>query len=604
MSSQTDDRYSGSRLASFLADIGKFATAATDDNNNPSTRAAVRGGLFELVSVTLAQNKVAATVGAVAVLAFTAVVTALAAPTALAALTIAVGAYAVGYLATKLAEQAEIGVTQDNTFTASDLSATISSANISFSTAKAFAELQGFPISDKAKTKEDILDELFDYENDFPAPQKDPSNPENAGVIYDEHEEEQTGGYDSESQETNQQAEEDFVSGWEEAENNIGGSDGGGSDGGGSGKPIILDLDGDGVELVDLDDSTAFYDIDGDGYRERMGWAAADDGFLAYDKDGDGIISAHDELSFVSYVEGARTDLEGLAHFDTNGNGRLDPGDAEWGKFRVWQDLDQDGESDPGELRTLSEAGIESIALTSDGVERTVANNEVFGEGTYTHSDGERSFLDAALRHSAYGFREDADGNVTVGSGGDAVLHVAGPTTEAVRSLDAAALGVAGIVGHDTVDHLTAARARPRAGGRARPTSCHAALQEHRRARPLLRGVGSTQPEHGGDGSARRRRHRGRPREARRFRPYQRGGGAQHAAVSRRSRRAARQGCLVQAGGLAGRHWKAHRSRLASARANHRGLSYRAILRALEGPRRGISMRRSGVREHSLSGTR
>ena len=281
--------------------------------------------------------------------------------------------------------------------------------------------------------------------------------PESYGVIYDEHEEEQTGGYDDQSQKTNQQAEEEYFSAWEEAENNIGGSNDGGSDGGGFGKPIVLDLDGDGVELVDLDDSTAFYDIDGDGYRERMGWAAADDGFLAYDKDGDGIISAHDELSFVSYVEGARTDLEGLAHFDTNGNGRLDPGDAEWGKFRVWQDLDQDGESDPGELRTLSEAGIESIALTSDGVERTVANNEVFGEGTYTHSDGERSFLDAALRHSAYGFREDADGNVTVGSGGDAVLHVAGPTTEAVRSLDAAALGVAGIVGHDTVDHLTAA---------------------------------------------------------------------------------------------------------------------------------------------------
>ena len=231
---------------------------------------------------------------------------------------------------------------------------------------------------------------------------------------------------------------------------------GGGSDGG-SGKPIILDLDGDGVELVDLDESTAFYDIDGDGYRERMGWASADDGFLAYDKDGDGVIAAHDELSFVSYVEGARTDLEGLAHFDTNGNGQLDPGDAEWGKFRVWQDLDQDGESDPGELRTLSEAGIESIALTSDGVERTVANNEVFGEGVYTHADGERSFLDAALRHSAYGFREDANGDITVRIDGEAALHVAGPTADAVRSLDAAALGVAGIVGHDTVDHLTAA---------------------------------------------------------------------------------------------------------------------------------------------------
>ena len=231
----------------------------------------------------------------------------------------------------------------------------------------------------------------------------------------------------------------------------------GGDGGGGGGKPIVLDLDGDGVELVALDDSTAFYDINGDGYRERMAWASADDGFLAYDKDGDGTISAHDELSFVSYVEGAETDLEGLAHFDTNGNGKLDSGDAEWSKFRVWQDLDQDGVSDAGELQTLDEAGITEISLTSDGVERTVSGNTVFGEGAYTDGDGSHSFFDVALQHSDWGIREDADGNITVGSGENTLLHIAGPTTEAIRRLDASVLGVAGIIGHDTVDHLTAA---------------------------------------------------------------------------------------------------------------------------------------------------
>ncbi len=231
---------------------------------------------------------------------------------------------------------------------------------------------------------------------------------------------------------------------------------GGGGGGGGGGKPIVLDLDGDGVELIELEDSTAFYDINGDGYRERMAWASADDGFLAYDKDGDGTISAHDELSFVSYVEGARTDLEGLAHFDTNDDGVLDARDAEWGKFRVWRDLDQDGESDPGELQTLAEAGITSISLTSDGVEQTVAGNTVFGEGSYTDGEGSQSFFDVALQHSDWGIREDADGNITVGSGEDALLHFAGPTTEAERRLDASVLGVAGIIGHDTADQLKA----------------------------------------------------------------------------------------------------------------------------------------------------
>ena len=168
--------------------------------------------------------------------------------------------------------------------------------------------------------------------------------------------------------------------------------------GGGDGYPIVLDLDGDGVELVPLEESTAFYDINGDGYRERMAWASADDGFLAYDKDGDSRIAAHDELSFVSYVPGAQTDLEGLRHFDTDGDGRLDPDDAEWGMFRVWQDLDQDGESDPGELSSLDEAGIEWISLTSDGVKRKVAGNTVFGEGEYVGPHGRRAFWDVSLQ--------------------------------------------------------------------------------------------------------------------------------------------------------------------------------------------------------------
>ena len=185
-----------------------------------------------------------------------------------------------------------------------------------------------------------------------------------------------------------------------------------------------------------------------------MGWVSADDGLLAYDRNGDGEISGREELSFVDYVPGARTDLEGLAQFDSNGDGRLDASDAEWSRFRVWRDLDQDGESDAGELQTLAEAGITSIALASDGAERAVEGNTIFGEGSYVDAEGTGALYDAALRYSEYGIREEADGSLTVSLGELGGVYLTG--TETGVALDATALGVLGVVGHDGADRLVA----------------------------------------------------------------------------------------------------------------------------------------------------
>ena len=192
-----------------------------------------------------------------------------------------------------------------------------------------------------------------------------------------------------------------------------GGGEGGGDGcGGGTGKPVLLDLDGDGIELTSLEDSTAFYDIHGDGFRYHLSWLGSDDGILAYDRDGDGRIGERGEISFVDYVEGARTDLEGLRHFDSDGDGRLSALDAQWGKFRVWRDLDGDGESDAGELQTLAAAGIVGLGLsTSGGRETREDGTEVYGRGTYGLADGGRGHLyDVGLRVAGWGYRETAEG--------------------------------------------------------------------------------------------------------------------------------------------------------------------------------------------------
>ncbi|MAH04260.1 MAG: hypothetical protein CL561_01740 [Alphaproteobacteria bacterium] len=42
----------------------------------------------------------------------------------------------------------------------------------------------------------------------------------------------------------------------------------------------IVDLDNDGVELIDYNDSTVLYDVDGDGYAEKTSWVGQNEGFL------------------------------------------------------------------------------------------------------------------------------------------------------------------------------------------------------------------------------------------------------------------------------------------------------------------------------------
>ncbi len=127
--------------------------------------------------------------------------------------------------------------------------------------------------------------------------------------------------------------------------------------------PLVLDLDGDGIELRSVHGSRLAA-VGADGIVYRTGWVGSDDGILVLDRNGDGMIDRQSEISFTQDVEGAKTDLEGLAAYDSNGDGKLSAEDARWGEFQVWRDLNQDGKSKPKELMTLAEAGVKSISLS------------------------------------------------------------------------------------------------------------------------------------------------------------------------------------------------------------------------------------------------
>ena len=176
------------------------------------------------------------------------------------------------------------------------------------------------------------------------------------------------------------------------------------------GLPVAFDLDGDGeVAFVDLTNSSAFYDLSGDGFRNWTTWIGAADGLLGYDANGDGTIAGRNELVFADYASGAQTDLEGLHAFDSNGDLTLTSADVQWQSFYLWQDTDQDGISDPGELQTLQAAGITGLSLVSDNNRREVGPNILFGDAAVSWADGRSTVaVDAAISYSVLSIREVA----------------------------------------------------------------------------------------------------------------------------------------------------------------------------------------------------
>lgn len=157
--------------------------------------------------------------------------------------------------------------------------------------------------------------------------------------------------------------------------------------------PVVFDLAGDGFDLIAPGESGVTKVLNNAGIQEHIGWLKASDAFLAFDRNDDGVILNLNEISFIEDLEGAKTDLEGLVAFDSNGNFKLDAGDALFGRFRVWSDQNQDGIGQANELLTLAEAGIVSVSMVRENIterDGSVIKNHVFATAQFEWADGRK----------------------------------------------------------------------------------------------------------------------------------------------------------------------------------------------------------------------
>lgn len=116
--------------------------------------------------------------------------------------------------------------------------------------------------------------------------------------------------------------------------------------------PLVVNFDGTAVELTD----TKFeFDLDADGIKDLIPFVSKGSGFLALDKNSDGVINDGSELFGPKTGNG----FEELAKYDEDGNGWIDENDSVFDKLILWTKT-SDG-SDV--LFSLKDKGIGAIYL-------------------------------------------------------------------------------------------------------------------------------------------------------------------------------------------------------------------------------------------------
>ncbi|MGD9591222.1 MAG: choice-of-anchor Q domain-containing protein, partial [Candidatus Berkiella sp.] len=153
--------------------------------------------------------------------------------------------------------------------------------------------------------------------------------------------------------------------------------------------PVFLDLNNDGIHLISAQSSPVLLALDpAKADVTQVGWVTPDDGVLVFNYAGESTLRL-DQISFTSYTPGAKTDLEGLIAFDSNHDGVLGQNDANYSKFGVWQDANNNGIIDNNEFQTLAQRAITAISLTSDHQQQIQNGNIIHGLTTYETQDGQ-----------------------------------------------------------------------------------------------------------------------------------------------------------------------------------------------------------------------
>ena len=148
--------------------------------------------------------------------------------------------------------------------------------------------------------------------------------------------------------------------------------------------PLVINLD---TDMTTLSDQKFEFDLDCDGVKDTISQLGGGNGFLALDKNGDGIINDGSELFGTKSGDG----FADLSQYDEDGNGWIDENDAIFEKLLVWA-KDENGKD---ELYTLKEAGVGAMCLQKaqtdfalNSLKDNQANGRIRSTGIFLYENG------------------------------------------------------------------------------------------------------------------------------------------------------------------------------------------------------------------------
>lgn len=116
--------------------------------------------------------------------------------------------------------------------------------------------------------------------------------------------------------------------------------------------PLVINT---GSTIANVGNQTFYFDLDCDGKEDEISTLKSGSGFLALDKNGDGIINDGSELFGTTSGDG----FDDLSAYDLDKNGWIDEADDIFSKLKIWY---ADG-SEEAKLLSLKEAGVGAICL-------------------------------------------------------------------------------------------------------------------------------------------------------------------------------------------------------------------------------------------------